>query len=54
VELVERRELRDGQRPVFRGDGCERRLDAVGEAGGAIVLAHHACGFVHVFSRMKR
>src|SRR5262252_7414835 len=40
MELVEWSELRDGQRLIFGRDRRQCRLDAVGEAKGAIVFAY--------------
>ena len=47
MELVEWSELIDGQRLTFGRDRRERRLDAVGEVRGAIVLAHFGGGIGH-------
>ena len=44
MELVEWRELRDGKQLIFGCDHRERRRDLVGEASGAIVLAHFGGG----------
>src|ERR671936_763319 len=47
MELVEWRELCDGQCLTFGCDGRQRRPDQVVESGGRIVLTHFGGGIDH-------